>query len=153
MRCICRPEEGARAVGPLQLGWLRCAAIRTQLRCGSSHKLIIGAPTSIQERQKRHPCCFFASTSSIIGRAASPRLGVIILSINAIHIEATRAAPSTNLCPPKVPDHREESQAVERIPRRAHGWALSLHSDIDAGWRAWIRTVDGRIRYAQRDPM
>jgi len=32
-------------------------------------------------------------------------------------------------------------------------WALSLHSDIDTGWRAWIRTVDGRIWYAQRGPM
>jgi hypothetical protein len=106
--------------------WL--AAVRrksraeTQLKCGSFHKLIIiGTPTFIRERQERHPCCFSPSLSSIIGRAASPRLGVIILSINAIHIEATRATPSTNPCRPRSQDHREESQAVGGSPRGAHG--------------------------------
>jgi hypothetical protein len=54
------------------------------------------------------------------------------MSINAIHIEATRAAPATNLSTPTLQIILERPQALRAIPRARHGWVLNLDLDSRA---------------------
>jgi hypothetical protein len=51
------------------------------------------------------------------------------MSIVAIHIEATRAAPVTDPSTAQPPNLGGAKKGLSAIPRARHGWMLILHSD------------------------
>ncbi len=65
---------------------------------------------------------FSPSLNSIVGRAESLGLGAIIMSIVAIHIEATRAAPVTNPSTVQPSNLGETKKGLRAKTRPRHGW-------------------------------
>jgi hypothetical protein len=72
---------------------------------------------------------FSPSLNSIVGRAESLGLGAILMSIVAIHIEATRAAPVTNPSTVQPSNLGKSKKGLRANLRPRHGWLLILHSD------------------------
>ena len=85
--------------------------------------------------------CFSPSLNSIVGRAESLGLGAIIMSIVAIHIEATRAAQVTDPSTGQPSNLGEAKKGLSAIRRARHGWMLILYSDSGGRRRTSIWMV------------
>lgn len=66
------------------------------------------------------------------------------MSIVAIHIEATRAAPVTDPSTVQPANLGETKKGFSAIPRARHGWMLTLHSGSRGRRRTsiWMVVVD-----------
>jgi hypothetical protein len=116
----CRQEGFALIIGS-EVGWLCCF-----LRAEASAEHL--APDSrlprnlfLELTSSRWESCFSPSLNSIVGRAESLGLGAIIMSIVAIHIEATRAAPVTDPSTVQPANFGETKKGFCAIPRARHG--------------------------------